>query len=268
MNGEITADDLRAAIVHYTSLDHGKRLHVDIVDQAWRESEIQQDLGKTSGTRTRATIPTEGWQYSVTITRFGVITGMGYWFDRNDSTWNVARVGLPSAAVVIYQQDDPLPAKIQRPSKAWRKGLGEDDPMGKSALWVRTLDKTPRYDLRIVVVRALSQVLPGRIQRTQGCAALWLKSHRGHCRRGVSSSATQRQLAIVDRSSRSREGLPDALDVRVRILRPDPCLRHPLRDGTHDRSHRNAQTPDTRHSSARTARAAPRAQQRLEGAAS
>ena len=145
MNGEITADDLRAAIVHYTSLDHGKRLHVDIVDQAWRESKIQQDLGKTSGTRTRATIPTEGWQYSVTITRFGVIIGMGYWFDRNDSTWNVARVGLPSAAVVIYQQDDPLPAKIQRPSKTWRKGLGEDDPMGKWALWVRTLDKTPRY---------------------------------------------------------------------------------------------------------------------------
>ena len=145
MNGEITADDLRAAITHYTSLDYGRRLHVDIVDQAWRESEIQKALGETTGNWTYKTIQTECWQYSPTITRFGVSIGMGYWFDRNDPTWDVARVGLPSAAVVIYQQDDPLPAEIQRPSKAWRKGLGEDDPMGKWALWVRTLDKTPRY---------------------------------------------------------------------------------------------------------------------------
>ena len=149
MNGEITADDMKATIIHYTSLDCGKRLHADIVDQAWLESEIQQDLGETTGNWTYKTISTECWQYSPTIARFEVWIGMGYWFDRNDPTWDVARVGLPSAAVVIYQNVGPPPAakKLRRPSKAWRKGPVEG--MGASDqlldLWVRTLDEIPCY---------------------------------------------------------------------------------------------------------------------------
>ena len=144
MNGEITAEELRAAIIHYTSLDCGRRLHIDIVDQAWSESEVQQDLGETTGQRTRNTIPTECWQYSQTITRFGVNIGMGYWFDRNDPTWDVARVGLPSAAVVIYQQyDDPPPEEMQRPSEAWSEGPVES--LDDWILWARTLDEIPRY---------------------------------------------------------------------------------------------------------------------------
>ena len=142
MNGEITADEMRAAILYHTSLDCGTRLHVDIVDQAWRESEIRDHLGETRN-RWSYKHSDECWQYSPVIARFGVRIGMGYWFDRNDPTWDVARVGLPSAAVVIYQEDDPLPAALQRPSEAWKGGPVEG--MGGWDLWVRTLDEMPRY---------------------------------------------------------------------------------------------------------------------------
>ena len=149
MNGEITADDMKAAFIHYTSLDCGRRLHVDIVDQAWRQSEIQQCLGETTGHWSRKEILSECWQYSPTIARFGVSMGMGYWFDRKESAWDVTRVGMPSAAVVIYQMDDdPLPAVLQRPSDEWRKGpvegLGNWD-RDTWDLWTRTLDEIPCY---------------------------------------------------------------------------------------------------------------------------
>lgn len=140
MGGEITADDLRAAVTYHTSLDCGARLHVDIVDQAWRESEIE--LGQKDG-RWSYKLSDECWQYSPTIVRWGVNIGMGYWFDRSDPTWDVERVGLPSAAVVIYQQANPLPESLPPRPEKWMKGPVE--AMGGWDLWVRTLDETPLW---------------------------------------------------------------------------------------------------------------------------
>ena len=94
---------------------------------------------------------------------------MGYWFDRNDSMWDVARVGLPSAAVVIYQRINPLPARLRRPAKAWRKGPEDcmyypDNP----DLWVRTLDEAPRYGSSLS--DHYRKFFLDAFNRTQGCA--------------------------------------------------------------------------------------------------
>ena len=46
-----------------------------------------------------------------------------------------------------------------------------------------------------------------------------------HCRRGISSTGEQRQLALVDRGCRVRERLADILDFEIRILLNDPSFR-------------------------------------------
>ena len=71
---------------------------------------------------------------------------MGYWFDRKDPTWNVARLELPSAAVVIYQDEVPLPAELECPSDTWTNDPVEGmRNLGMGNLWVRTLDEVPRF---------------------------------------------------------------------------------------------------------------------------
>ena len=89
MNGNITAGDLRAAVIYHTSL-HGGQSLLEIVDQAWNESGIQDVLGETTGKWSYNYF--KCWEYSPKIDRFGVRIGMGYWFDRGDPAWNATQL--------------------------------------------------------------------------------------------------------------------------------------------------------------------------------
>ena len=143
MNGDIMAGDLRAAVTYHTSLEHGEAL-LSVVDKAWNDSEIGEIIGETFGKWSYDYFYC--WEYSPRIVFFGVRIGMGYWFDRKDPTWNVERLELPSAAVVIYRDVVPLPAELECPSDAWTKGPVEGmRNFSEGNLWVRTLDEMPCY---------------------------------------------------------------------------------------------------------------------------
>ena len=144
MSGDITAGDFRAAVTYHTSLESGNSL-LEIANIAWEMSKIDKILGDTDGKWVYNYY--ECWEYSPKLVHFGVRIGIGYWFDRSDRAWNVARLELPSAAVVIYQRGSPPDAqrrlKQRSPSDAWKKGPVEG--MGGKDLWARTLDEIPCY---------------------------------------------------------------------------------------------------------------------------
>lgn len=143
MDGEITAKDLRAAVIYHTSLYSGESLF-DIMRQAWDQSKIEEVL-KRQPRRWSSKNYSECWKYSTTLTDFKIWIGMGYWFNREDETWSAARLELPSAAVAIYPAAGFQPAKLKRPSGAWTDDSEYTGYAGYECLWVKVLNETPCY---------------------------------------------------------------------------------------------------------------------------
>lgn len=176
MDGELMAQDLRAALIYHTSSGNLLR---NIMEQAWNESKIEEDLkiklaGKSEDTYFYC------WRYSKEISHLEIRRiRMGYWFNREDSKWNAAQLELPSAVVAIYHDKNLPSAKLERPSNAWTddpKYTDYADYTGDKCLWVKVLNETPCYGTslsdfyRKFFLGALSE-LKCALHRTQNSTA-------------------------------------------------------------------------------------------------